>query len=115
MDSGADGEDDGEAAKDTSMEIDPGFCLKQEFIEGMVANLQKSYKKRSPKGSKKCNQCSYTCEKQDTLRMHKFRKHSIKSEETDLKEAVVCDECDYSCDKRDTLRMHKLRVDSNET
>jgi len=124
VESGEDGQEDEEQdipeVKDSSMEIDPGLCLKQEFIEGMVANLQKSYKKRSPEGPKKCDQCSYTCEKQDTLRMHKFRKHSIKSEDADLKEAVVCDECDYSCEKRDTLRMHKLRkhserADTNET
>ena len=114
------GEQDIPEAKDTDMEIDPGLCLKQEFIEGLVANLQKNYKKRSPEGPKKCDQCSYSCEKQDTLRMHKFRKHSVKSEDADEKEAAVCDECDYTCEKRDTLRMHKLRkhserVDSNET
>merc|ERR550519_1405564 len=84
--SGGDGQDDvGEQdipeAKDTGMEIDPGLCLKQEFIEGLVANLQKNYKKRSPEGPRKCGQCSYSCEKQDTLRMHKFRKHSTKSED----------------------------------
>ena len=117
---GGEGEQDNAEAKDTGMEIDPGLCLKQEFVEGLVANILKNYKKRSPEGPRKCDQCSYSCEKQDTLRMHKFRKHSVKSEDADDKEAVVCDECDYSCDKKDTLRMHKLRkhserVDSNET
>ena len=124
--SGGDAEDDGFEehdaleAKDAGMEIDPGLCLKQEFIEGLVENLQKRYKRRSPEGTRMCDQCSYTCEKQDTLRMHKFRKHSIKSGDADEKEAIMCDECEYSCDKRDTLRMHKLRkhcdrAESNET
>jgi len=57
VESGEDGQEDGEQdipeVKDSSMEIDPGLCLKQEFIEGMVANLQKSYKKRSLEGPKK--------------------------------------------------------------
>ena len=94
---------------DTDIATYPDLSLKQEFVEGLAVNLQKTHKKRVPDGPRNCDQCSYTCEKQDTLRMHKFRKHSTKNEYDNDKEAIICDECNYTCDKRDMLRRHKLK------
>ena len=95
---------------DTDIATYPDLCLKQELVEGLAVNLQKTHKKRVLEGPRNCDQCGYTCEKQDTLRMHKFRKHSTKNEyDNDKEAAIICDECNYTCDKRDMLRSHKLR------
>ena len=81
-----------------------GQFKKTKFVE-----IAGQPKKRKDKGPKDCDECDYTCDKQNTLLKHKARNHKSDNCNEMGPNTVRCSECPYNCNNEYTLRIHKQR------
>ena len=109
----------------------PKTDLGQEFSEAPVTQGEGNHL-----GPRQCDECDYTCDRQNTLLKHKSRHHSTRKygesrrgilacgnkvtmqvhkqsehseSKTELAETLFCDHCIYTCTVKATMNAHKYR------